>query len=429
MVARYVRGCDVCHRVKPPNEKPFGKLQQLEVPEERWSRIGVDFVTKLPRSAKQNDCIITIVDHLTKRAHFIAAQESGLTAEKFATIFCETYVRLHGVPDTIVSDQDPRFMGDFWRSLMRTLKVRMGMSSAYHPQTDGQTEKVNHVVGTYLRAFSRHDPDNWDDVLPLGEFAYNASVHAATGKTPFELDLGYTPRMPIDRAVRMVVQGGGGSKEGSGVGFAESMRDNLETAKEKLAEAQLEQKLAADDSRQDADFRVGQQVYLSTKHLPLTYSNSSDQRSRKLQDIFDGPFEIVKASKSPNAWYLDLPKEWNVRQPLNVSLFKRDLSDPTRERKPPPVKNAIHGAEYLVGAIVDSEERIWEDGGRQERWYRIRWTGWTEEDNTWEPLKNLDGCRDLVNEYHKNKGWKLPVWKKVKEGQRKSGRLRNAKRG
>lgn len=303
------------------------------------------------------------------------------------------------------------------------------MSSAYHPQTDGQTEKANHVIGTYLRAFSRHDPDNWDDTLPFGEFSYNASVHAATGKTPFELDLGYTPRMPIDLTIPAAIRGRAEEKGGSGLSFAESMRYNLETAKEKLAEAQDNQKLAADKSRQEAKFQIGQQVYLSTKHLPLTYSNTSDQRSRKLQDIFDGPFQIVKASKSPNAWYLDLPKEWNVRQPLNVSLFKRDLSDPKRERKPPPVKNSVHGAEYMVEAIVDSEERVNGNGGRQERFYRVRWTGWTEEDDTWEPLSNLDGCQELVEEFHVKKGWELPHWQGAVGRQRKKGRSGKKKRG
>jgi hypothetical protein len=319
---------------------------------------------------------------------------------------------IHGVPDTIVSDQDPRFLGEFWQALMKTLGVKTSISSAYHPQTDGQTEKANHVIGTYLRAFSRHNSDNWDDKLPMGEYAYNASVHVATGKTPFELDMGYNPRMPIDISVRAAI-GRGDSREKfkSRLGFAEAMQFDLENAKEKLGEAQENQQLAADENRQEAKFQVGQQVYLNTKNLPLTYSNSSDQRSRKLQDIYDGPFKITRASKSPNAWYLDLPKGWNIRQPLNVSLFKRDLSDPTRERKPPPVKNSIHGAEYMVEAIVGSKGRGGRSGGLSQRQYRIRWTGWKEEDDTWEPLSNLEGCKDLVQEYHKNMGWEPPVWK------------------
>ena len=314
-------------------------------------------------------------------------------------------------------------MSDFWQVLMRTLDVKTAVSSAYHAQTDGQAEKANHIIGTYLRAFSRHDPDNWDDKLPMGEYAYNASVHVATGKTPFELDLGYNPRMPIDISVRAAIgRDDTANGENSGVGFAEAMQFVVDIAKEKLVEAQEKQKLAADEDRQEARFQVGQQVYLSTKNLPLTYSNSSDQRSRKLQDIYDGPFEIVKASKSPNAWYLDLPKEWNIRQPLNVSLFKRDLSDPTRTRKPPPVKNAIHGAEYMVEAIVEDKNKKDIKGRNPERYYRVRWMGWSEDNDTWEPLSNLKGCKELVEEYHEKKGWELPRWTgTVKKHRKKNG--------
>lgn len=270
-VASYVRGCDVCHRIKPSNEKPFGKLEQLEIPDERWSRIGIDFITKLPKSKNGHDCIVSIVDHLTKRAHFLSTTESGLTSEAFAKTFCNFYIRLHGVPDVIVSDQDPRFVSDFWQALMAILKVRLGIASAYHPQTDGQTEKVNHVIGTYLRAFSRQNPDEWDDLLPLGEFAYNSSVHISTGKSPFELDLGYIPRLPIDITIRAALGRGTSRLERRALTFAESMKNNLDLAREKLKDAQDSQKTAADESRQESPFQLGQQVYLSTKNLPLTY--------------------------------------------------------------------------------------------------------------------------------------------------------------
>ena len=163
-----------------------------------------------------------------------------------------------------MSDRDPRFMSDFWKSLMATLKVRLGMASAYHPQTDGQTEKVNHAIATYLRAFTRHCPDNWDDLLPLGEFAYNSSVHASTGKTPFELDLGYIPRIPIDVSIRATIGKYQSALGRQALTFVEKMKHNLDLAREKLAEAQDAQKVAADTHRQETPFQLGQQVYLST---------------------------------------------------------------------------------------------------------------------------------------------------------------------
>ena len=198
---------------------------------------------------------------------------------------------------------------------------------------------------------------------------------------------------------------------GEAVTFLEHMANNLAIARDRLKEVQDTQKISADKERQEVPFQVGQQVYLNTKNLPLTYSNSSDQRSRKLQDLYDGPFTIVKSSKSPNAWYLDLPQQWNIKQPLNVSLFKRDLSDPTRQRKPPPVKNSIHGAEYLVEAVVDHEDRKKDEKrGSAERYYRLRWTGWDQEHDTWEPISMLEGCSEVVEKYHAKQGWGIPTW-------------------
>jgi hypothetical protein len=164
-------------------------------------------------------------------------REQGLRAESFAIMFREFYVRLHGVPDTIVSDQDPRFMGKVWKALMDSLQVHLGKSSPYHPQTDGQTEKVNHIIGTYLRAFARHEPDKWDSLLPLGEFAYNPSMHVATGKTPFKSDIGYTPKVAVDLAQRVIAHLTA-ARARNGLSFGKTMEANIRLARDCLALAQ-----------------------------------------------------------------------------------------------------------------------------------------------------------------------------------------------
>jgi hypothetical protein len=165
-VKRYVRGCATCHRSKPPNHKPFGLLQPLDVPEHRWQRINIDFVVKLPKSKDGNDTIITIIDALTKRAHWIATKEDGLTAEKFAKLFVDQYFRLHGLPLEIVTDRDARFISDLWQHLTHIWKTILRMSSAYHPQTDGQAEKANSIVERYLRSFACLKQEEWDRLLP-----------------------------------------------------------------------------------------------------------------------------------------------------------------------------------------------------------------------------------------------------------------------
>ena len=180
-VKRYVRGCAACHRAKASNQKPYGLLQPLEIPKRRWERINVDFITKLPRAEAtktdlriygDNDTVITFVDALTKRAHWVAAKEKALTAEKFAEVFINPYFRLHGAPEAMVSDRDPRFTGDFWQHLTTLWQTRTRMSAAFHPQTDGQAEKVNSIVERYLGTFATGNERHWDRLLALAEFSF-----------------------------------------------------------------------------------------------------------------------------------------------------------------------------------------------------------------------------------------------------------------
>jgi hypothetical protein len=161
-IKRYVRGCAACHRAKPTNQKPYGLLQPLEVPDRRWERINVDFITKLPKTSNGNDTIITFIDTLTKRAHWVATSEKELTAEKFAEIFIDFYFRLHGMPSAIVWDRDARFTSRFWQHLTTLWGTRTRMSTAFHPQSDGQVEKANSIVERYLRTFCAGDEQGWD---------------------------------------------------------------------------------------------------------------------------------------------------------------------------------------------------------------------------------------------------------------------------
>ena len=412
-VKLYVKGCDMCHRIKAQNDLPYGLLEPLDVPESRWARIGIDFITKLPRSSGGHDTVISVIDHLTKRAHFVAASEDGLTAEEFAHVFLREFVRLHGFPEKIVSDRDGRFISSFWQYLMKLTKTRLGMSSAHHPQTDGQTEKLNDIVQTYLRAYTREKPEDWDRWLALAEFAYNSSVHVSTGKSPFELDLGYIPRMPIDASLQAAITEEGENIDAMGAAtFLTRQEYNLNLAKEKLRIAQDRQVAMANGKRRAHSFRVGERVYLDTRNLPLTYANVSSTlgNSRKLQDRFAGPFRIVKPSRSPNAWFLELPPTWRIQQPLNVNLFKPDTSDPQRPSFPPPLRQSMgKDGIYWLEKIVDHRTRGRGRGLRTE--YRARWTGWTEEDDTWEPLTHFaEDARERIEEYHRERGLTPPQW-------------------
>ena len=151
--------------------KPYGLLQPLPILEKPWSSISMDFIVDLPES-KTFDSIFVVVDRLTKMAYFVPCNKS-VTGEEAARLFLENVYKYHGLPDDIISDRGTQFTSKFWQSLFKILQVKIKLSSAYHPQTDGQTERVNQVLEQFLRCSINYHQDNWVDLLPIAEFAYN----------------------------------------------------------------------------------------------------------------------------------------------------------------------------------------------------------------------------------------------------------------
>ena len=154
----------------------------------------MDFMTKLPRSQRGNDMLMVIVDRLSKQAHFITVKES-YRATEIANVYHDKIFRYHGIPKAIISDRDPRFTADLWKELWKKLGTRLKMSTADHPQTDGQTEVVNRTINWVLRTTLNND--DWESRLADLEFAYNSSVNRTTGNSPFETVYGYLPRAPV----------------------------------------------------------------------------------------------------------------------------------------------------------------------------------------------------------------------------------------
>src|SRR5690606_8150880 len=177
MVEHYVSTCDNCQRNKTTRHKRFGLLHPLETPYAPWDSISMDFITQLPKSAG-NTQIWVVVDRFTKMARFIALPPK-CKAPDLARLFAKEIFRFHGLPLDIVSDRDSRFTSNFWKELMELLEIKRNMSTAFHPQTDGQTERVNQTLEAYLRAFANYEQSNWSDLLHVAEFAYNNSESSA----------------------------------------------------------------------------------------------------------------------------------------------------------------------------------------------------------------------------------------------------------
>ena len=195
-VAQIVARCRTC-AVAKQRKQNTGLYTPLPVPSCPWQDLSMDFVLGLPRTQRKHDSIFVVVDRFSKMAHFLPCNQS-YDASKVAKLFLDEIVRIHGLPKTIVSDRDVRFTSYFWKTLWHMLGTKLKFSTAYHPQTDGQTEVVNRSLGSLLRCLVGENIKNWDLLLPKAEFAYNSSVNRTTGKSPFEIVLGYQPNKPID---------------------------------------------------------------------------------------------------------------------------------------------------------------------------------------------------------------------------------------
>ena len=196
-VAQYVSECDICKRVKASHLRPADLLQPLTIPSEKWEDISMDFIVGLPKTAKGYDSIWVVVDRLTKSAHFIQVK-TGYKSHQYAELYIARVVSLQGVPKTIISDRGSQFVARFWEQLQASLGTQLIRSSGYHPQTDGQTERINQILEDMLRACALTYSQKWDECLPLAEFAYNNSYQESIKMAPFEALYGRRCRTPLN---------------------------------------------------------------------------------------------------------------------------------------------------------------------------------------------------------------------------------------
>jgi transposase InsO family protein len=311
-VEDYVKGCTVCAAVKPSQQMPAGLLQPLPIPHRPWEVISIDFVGPLVRTKDYHDSILVVVDKFSKMGHFIPTS-TGITSEKTARLLINSVIKLHGLPSSIISDRDPRFIAGMWKEVFTALGVKLGMSSSYHPQTDGQTERLNRTLEAGLRAYADKKGADWADWLPMCEAFYNSSTHSSTGKTPFEMN-GVVWSDAVTYAMRSPTMDGVKSQSAEDV--LHGMKEAWEDARLMLMASREKMKENADRGRREERYAVGDRVLLSTKHL--------SRASSKLNDPFVGPFTITRVSDhGVNVW-LDLPADYRrLHQPFHIEKVKR----------------------------------------------------------------------------------------------------------
>ncbi|KAG2828411.1 hypothetical protein PC129_g12943 [Phytophthora cactorum] len=328
-VGTYVLTCETCQRTKS-SPHAAAPLASLPVPTGCWQSISIDFVFGLPKDMAGNTGIVVFVDRLSKMAH-LAAVPDTIDGEGTALLFLDRVFRQHGLPEAIVSDRDPRFTAKFWKSLFQVLGTRLDMSTADHPQTDGQTERVNRVVEDILRSVCAEAPWRWSEVLPPVELALNNPVHDSTGFTPFFVNGLADPRVPLTPPRRGSGLSGGGIADRlaniSPVAIHKQVDDFVSLrlsvllqVRDAMAESQyLQKEYAGAQGRGNVErFEVGDLVLLNAKNLP-THAVSAVFKT-KLRPRFIEPFKVV--AKKGLAYTLNLPKKMRTHPVFYVGLLK-----------------------------------------------------------------------------------------------------------
>ncbi|KAJ3699288.1 hypothetical protein LUZ61_002993 [Rhynchospora tenuis] len=366
----YVSTCHTCQINKGEHVPYPGLLQPLPIPQSAWHSVGLDFITGLPTSKGRN-VILVIIDRLTKYGHFLALIHP-YNASDVAQIFLDNVYKLHGLPQNLVSDRDPIFTSQFWKELMEKIGVQLNMSTAYHPQSDGQTERLNQCVEQYLRCMVFDQQKKWLKWLPLAEYWYNTSFQQSIGMTPFQALYGYQPTLlPLGDVIRSSNQAVNGM-----------MRDRqqvLSQLKENLVKAQARMKKNADLHRCERHFAVGDWVYLRIH--PYKQQSLTGGGSAKLNSKYFGPFEIVEKIGSV-AYKINLPDTAQIHPVIHVSQLKKQLG---RRDKPSFTLPWVGTSGTLrVAPELILDRRLIRRGMEGVVQLKIKWVNLSEENATWE---------------------------------------------
>ena len=327
LIKQYCRNCRECRTAKASREAYNGVLNPLPVPHRPWTDISMDFVVGLPKSGNRGyNAILVVMCRLSKQRHFIpcVADERGTSAEATARMLVDYVWKLHGLPDTMVSDRGPQFVAEVWKHLCRILRINARLSTAFHPETDGQSEIANSEMERYLRTYVNYMQDDWSEWLPIAEFSANNSPSSTTKLSPFFANYGYHPRMSFDPApkapaTRYAYQE---AHRRDAADIAARMERIWQFCADHMALAQAEMERAANKRRTPApDYKPGDMVFISTKNI------KTERPSKKLDYKNIGPYPIVR-KVGQTSYEVDLPPSVSIHPVFHSSLLRLDANDP-----------------------------------------------------------------------------------------------------
>ncbi|QRW23688.1 Retrotransposable element Tf2 protein [Rhizoctonia solani] len=371
----HVDSCKTCQRIRKPKYASIPP-QPLELPVRPWQHVSYNMIVDLPRDGNC-DSILVIVDSFTKYGIFVKCSKK-LKAPKLAELFLENVWKRHGMPEKTVSDRGRVFNNKFLQALYKRLGIDPHFSSAYHPQSDRQTERVNPSIEHFLRAYSGVNQRDWTKWLPMAEFAYNNAVHSSTGKTPFKALYGWEPTLTPSNIPTDVPE-------------ADDLAQTMEAQWKEVESAlqQSKQRMTAGGEGSPAEFEIGEEAWLDAKNVNLK------TLSPKLTEQHLGPFKVIEKI-SDQAYCLELPPTMRIHNVFYVGLLSKVKRDKKRtfESCPPPV-TVDREEEYEVEGITDAKER-------NGKWFfQVKWKGYGSEENTWEPQENLKNAEKILEKYKK----------------------------
>lgn len=332
-VNKFVKTCRICQQTKSLTKRTQGLLQPLPIPEDRWSSVSMDFITGLPPTASGCDTIMVVVDRFTKVAHFIPTVKT-VSGEVAAKLFIDNIIRIHGLPQEIISDKDFNFLTPFWKTIQACFGTELKFSTTNHPETDGQTERVNAIVNRLLRSYAFNEHTSWQEFISAVEFSYNSSFQVSIQTTPFNADLGRLPQVPNAYSPFSVEAQSTKAHE-----LAIKLQGIHTRTQDLIVEAQAEQEKFANRTRERIKYEVGEWILLNRD----AYLNHT--LYYKIQPVYFGPYRIV-AQSGEQAFEVDIPATSKKHRIINSKWFRKfyEMSEAYPKQPPKTELEAIERA-------------------------------------------------------------------------------------